>query len=70
MGPGKRSKHIELRYAFIQELVVDGQVKVHKVHTPLNMADLMTKYLTGDVTKKHSYGLGCHPIAESHDITG
>ena len=70
MGPGKRSKHIELRYLFIQELVMDGQVKVHKVHTSANTADLMTKYLTGDVTRTHSYSLGCHPVSEFHDITG
>ena len=68
VGPGKKSKHIELRYLFIQELVADGQVKVKKNGTHDNVSDLMTKYLSGDITRKHSYALGCHPRAESHEI--
>ena len=67
-GPGKRSNHIELRYLFLQELIQDGQVRILKVGTHDNLADLMTKYLSGDVTKKHSYALGCRPQAESHEV--
>ena len=67
-GPGKKSNHIELTYLFLQELIQDGQVRIRKVGTHDNHADLMTKYLSGDATKKHSYALGCHEQAESHDV--
>ena len=67
-GPGKKSKHIELKYLFLQELIQDGQVRIRKVGTHDNYADLMTKYLSGDTTRKHAYALGCQDQAELHDI--
>ena len=67
-GPGKKSKHIELKYLFLQELVQDAQIKVLKVGTHDNPADLMTKYLSGEVTRNHSYKLGCHPSGSTHDL--
>ena len=56
-GPGKKSKHIDLKFLFIQELVLDGRVVVQKVPTVINEADLVTKYLAGDATKKHERAL-------------
>ena len=67
-GPGKKSKHIELKCLFLQELIQDGQVRTFKVSAHDNHADLMTKYLNGDILKRHSHTLGCHDHAESHDI--
>ena len=67
-GPGKKSKHIELKYLFLQELIQDGQVRIRQVGTHDKYADLMTKYLSGDTTRKHSYALGCHDQVELHDI--
>ena len=68
MGPGKRSKHIDLKFLFLQELILDGQVIIQKIPTADNQADLMTKYLTGDVTKRHAHALGVHPHAEVHEV--
>ena len=63
-GPGKRSKHIQLKYLFIQDLIQDGQVAIHKVPTDQNVADLMTKYLSSEVTARHSQALGVHSSAQ------
>ena len=68
MGPGKRSKHIDLKFLFLQELILDGQVIIQKIGTADNQADLMTKYLNGDTTLKHAHGLGVHPHAEVHEV--
>lgn len=41
----KRLKHIKLRYHSIREYIEDGEVKICKVHTDLNVADPLTKVL-------------------------
>ena len=40
LGKGKRVKHIEIPYFFIQHLVRSGVVTIHKMPTDVNMADL------------------------------
>ncbi|CAI5462058.1 unnamed protein product [Closterium sp. Yama58-4] len=40
-----RSKHIELRYFFIRELVQKGLIAVRKIATEANLADIFTKAL-------------------------
>ena len=37
-GPGNKSKHIELKYLFLQEIIQDGQVRILKVGTHDNYA--------------------------------
>ena len=44
-GAGKKSKHIELRYLYMQELVQRGTV--------LNCSDVLTKYLNPELLKSH-----------------
>ena len=39
----ERTKHIDVRYHFIRGLVADGDVKVCKISTHDNPADMMTK---------------------------
>ena len=45
MGVGKNTKHIQLRYLYVQDLVQHGLLRIAKVDTKNNYADLMTKYL-------------------------
>ena len=45
-GCGKRVKHIDTPYVFIQYLLKDGIVSIHKVSTDFNPADLGTQFLT------------------------
>ena len=57
-GLGKKAKHIELRYLYMQDLVASGVLTVKKVGTLDNMSDLLTKYLSAETTSKHSSALG------------
>ncbi|RYA67734.1 hypothetical protein DD598_27140 [Enterobacter cloacae complex sp. 2DZ2F16B1] len=38
-----KTKHIEVRYHFIRTLLEEGQLKLGKVHTSENPADMFTK---------------------------
>ena len=49
IGVSKRAKHIELRYMFIQHLIHDGILAIHKINTKHNPADILTKYVTREV---------------------
>lgn len=44
-GPG-RMKHIELRMLVIQQWLAEGRLRINKVSTHLNEADLLTKGMT------------------------
>jgi hypothetical protein len=39
----ERTKHIDVRYHFIREIIVQGDIKVCKISTHDNPADMMTK---------------------------
>ena len=41
----KRTKHIKRRFNSIHEKVKDGDIEICKIHTDLNVADLLTKPL-------------------------
>ena len=45
VGVGRKCKHIQLGYLYIQELISSKLIKLQKVHTSLNLADLFTKHL-------------------------
>ena len=68
IGPGRRSKHIDMKYLFMRELNIDGQVKLHTVSTAMNVADLMTKYLTGDQTQRLSQMLHLQAVHSDHQL--
>ena len=48
------SKHVDVRYRFVQQFVMEGFIKVIFVRTDENDADLFTKNLSGDKHKKHA----------------
>ena len=41
----QRSKHIDIRYHFIRDLIQKGQIRVVHVDTEANLADIFTKPL-------------------------
>ena len=57
-GPGRKPRRIQMRCLYIQDLIQDSQVKISKISTEANMADILTKYLTGEVNVKHAHALG------------
>ncbi|GKV30830.1 hypothetical protein SLEP1_g39605 [Rubroshorea leprosula] len=42
------TKHIDVRYHFVRQLVEDGKILLHKVHTSSNPADMLTKPVARD----------------------
>ena len=57
-GTSKKTKHVQLRFLFIQELVTSGIVAIKKVAGTLNTSDVMTKYITKEVLHRHLSTLG------------
>lgn len=43
-----KTKHVDVKYHFIREVIEDKQIQLVKVHTTENPADLLTKGLPGD----------------------
>jgi hypothetical protein len=41
-----KTKHMQLRYHFIQSTLEDGQLKLEKIHTSQNPTDMLTKGIT------------------------
>ncbi|KAK1642262.1 hypothetical protein QYE76_060067 [Lolium multiflorum] len=58
----KRLKHIKLRYHSIHEYIEDGEVKICKVHTDLNVADPLTKALPRAKHDQHQNAMGVRYI--------
>ena len=50
----QRTKHVDVRYRFVQEFVFDGFIKVIFVKTEDNDSDIFTKNLGGDLHERHS----------------
>ena len=50
----QRTKHIDVRYKFVNEFVEDGFVKIIFVRSEENDADLFTKNLGGELYEKHA----------------
>ena len=49
-----RTKHVDIRYRFVQEFVLDGFLKIIFVRTKMNDADIFTKNLGGELYNFHS----------------
>src|SRR5210317_411399 len=50
----QRTKHIDIRFKFVNEYVKDGFVKIIFVGTKENRADIFTKNLNGELQDKHA----------------
>jgi hypothetical protein len=53
-----RTKHIQLRYHFIRSILEDGQLKLEKIHTSQNPADMLTKAVTKEKLEGCSTSIG------------
>ncbi len=49
----KRTKHIDVRYHHIRELIENGEVKVGHIASEKQIADIMTKNTTNAIFEKH-----------------
>ena len=68
MIAGKKTKHVELRYFYMQDLVRSGVLIVRKVHTSANPADVLTKYSPTEVLKNLTPKLGIVDTLHSADL--
>jgi hypothetical protein len=50
---GQRTKHIDVRYHFIRDLVQNGTLQIIFIKTTDNDADIYTKNVSGEVFEKH-----------------
>jgi len=53
-----KTKHIQLKYHFIWLALEDGQLKLEKIHTNQNPADMLTKVLTREKLRIYSVAIG------------
>ena len=42
-APGQRTKHVDVRYSFVKDLVEEGTIEVSFVKTENNLDDIFTK---------------------------
>ena len=55
-----RTKHIGIRYHFVRSLLEQGLVKLEKIHTSQNPADMLTKVVTVEKLRSCSASAGLH----------
>jgi len=53
-----KTKHIQLKYHFIQSALEDGQLKLEKIHTSQNPIDMLTKVVTREKLIIYSVSIG------------
>ena len=59
-GTSKETKHVELRFLYVQELVGKGLMNQRKIGTKDNCADVLTKYLGTELLSRLPLnGLNC-----------
>lgn len=51
-GYHERTKHIHTKFNFIRDVIANGSVSVVKVHTTVNLADILTKSVPGKTLEK------------------
>ena len=56
-----RTKHIEIQYHYVRELIEDGVVELVYCPTQENGADIFTKALGKDLLQSHLHRLGIGP---------
>ena len=56
------TKHIDIRYHFINEAIETGLVMLQYVQSEDNTADVLTKALSGPVPMQHMIGLGLRVV--------
>eukprot|EP00253_Pinus_taeda_P008037 PITA_08037 len=53
-----KTKHIQLRYRFIRSALEDGHLKLEKIHTSQNPADMLTKVVIREKLRIYSVSIG------------
>ena len=54
----QKNKHVRRKYHIIRQFVNEGDIRMCKIHTDLNVADLLTKPLTLAKHEQHREAIG------------
>ena len=67
-GVSRRTRHVQLRFLFLQELVEIGRIKLKKIDGVKNCADIFTKHVKADVLQKHLKEVGITSSVDKYFI--
>ena len=56
-----KSKHIDIRYHWIRDVLESKDIEMEKIHTDKNIADMLTKVVSCDKLKVCAKGAGLNP---------
>ncbi|CAI0435035.1 unnamed protein product [Linum tenue] len=65
-----RTKHIDIKYHFIRELVKDGHISLHHIPTEFQLADLFTKPLAADRFTFLCFEIGLRSLSSLSELIG
>ncbi len=57
-GTTRRTRHIDLRFLYLQNLIKLGTIRINKIPGAQNPADILTKYVIAEVLNRHAERLG------------
>ena len=60
-GVSKKTRHVELRFLFLQHLIAANILKLNKISGVYNRADIFTKYVSAEVLQRHLAAVGLLP---------
>ena len=60
-GTSRKTRHVQLRRLFVQELVTSGMIMIRKVLGSVNNADILTKYVNKGTLARHVATFGLRP---------
>ena len=63
-GASRKTKHVQLRFLFVQELVSSGILVIKKILGTLNPADILTKYVAKATLHRHIVALGLRSASQ------
>lgn len=61
----KRSKHIDLRYHFIKDLIEKSIIRLEYIASEVMVADILTKPIDADKNNRHARSIGLSDLSES-----
>jgi len=68
MESSRRSKHVDIRYHYVREKVMDGTVKLVYCSSENMLADMFTKPIARDLFELHRGLLGIESPSGSVDV--
>ena len=64
-GATRRTRHIELRYLYLQSLAQTGSIRLSKIAGTDNVSYIMTKYVSSETLRKHMSSLGLAHVSDT-----